>query len=73
MNPEDYNWQDPKREGEVTSSEDLYKVLLSTAVYRLGGELSLLPEDIDEIQKTCIGFRMGLTKDGKILLRSVLR
>ncbi len=53
-------------------TEELYKALLSVALFKLGGELAITPEEIDELQKTVLGLRMGITSDGKILLRSVL-
>ena len=49
---------------------ELLRVMLSCAVYRLGGEVKFTPEEINDIKKVCGGVQILLTQDDSILIRA---
>ena len=54
------------------STEELYKVYLSMAVYRCGGEVVVSTSEFDEMRKVICGVSCGLTKDYKFITRVIV-
>lgn len=54
------------------STEELYKIYLTMATYRCGGEVIVTVEEFDEMRKVVCGVSCGVTKDGKFLIRTIV-
>jgi len=48
---------------------DLMKIFMGCLLYKLGGEIKITPEEIDEIKKSIGGFQVLLTADDAIVLK----
>lgn len=66
MEPNDKPMKDEKPlDGEVLS-----RMMLGCLLYRLGGEQTFTPEEINEIRTMVVGVQFFATDDGKIVLRT---
>lgn len=54
------------------STEELYKIYLSMAVYRCGGEVVVTTSEFDEMRKVICGVSCGVTPDNKFLMRCIV-
>ena len=61
-----------REEMKGMNTEELYKIYLSMAVYRCGGEVVVSPAEFDEMRKVICGVSRGLTKDDKFIMRVIV-
>lgn len=61
-----------REEMKGLNTEELYKIYLSMAVYRCGGEIVVSLAEFDEMRKVICGVSCGLTKDDKFIARVIV-
>lgn len=61
-----------REEMKSMNTEDLYKIYLSMAVYRCGGEVVVTASEFDEMRKVICGVSCGVTGDNKFLMRCIV-
>lgn len=54
------------------NTEELYKIYLSMAVYRCGGEVVVSLAEFDDMRKVISGVSCGVTKDNKFIMRVIV-